>query len=155
MTQLLTPYNWLVLIFYGVGTLLSLGNWRAMGWAAAGAGIYVISVIYYRAGLPGPVVFAGVLDFLIIAALFRLALYRWELVLWIMFDAMLLLNLINSLGLTPTYEHTTALEVLNIVAGFIVIGGAGVLTREGHVDNWALGPWRTVLGRTRHVYRAG
>lgn len=152
---LLTPYNLIVLLFYGVGALLAHGNLRAQGWAAVGAWVYVTSVLYYRLDMPGPIVLAGVLDFLVIAALYRWALYRWELVLWVMFDAMLLLNLVHSLGMTPAYEHTTVLEVLNILAGFLVIGGAAVLRREGYVDNWALGAWRTVLGRVRHAYREG
>lgn len=150
----LTEYNFLVLLFWiGVGGFLALGDKRATRWLFVGASAYLVSVLYWRTGLPEPAVYSGVIDFLVIVALWRWALQRWEALLMAAFMLCLALNLIYALGMSPSYEHTVALEVINILAALFV-GGSSVVRKDGdYADNWLLTPWRTVFGRLRAVYR--
>lgn len=112
------------------------GNLRAWLWLAAGSGAYIVSAVYFRLGFPQPIVMAAVSDALVIAAIYAVGKYRWEMGLWRIFQFMFAVNIVafayfihpDVLPIEPSRlhnVHAAMLDIGNIAAlGWIWLNGA-------------------------------
>lgn len=147
----MTIYNLLVLIGYAAAAVLSLGYSRALWWLATGAFCYVAGVLYWNLGGVWPEVVVGVLDAAVCVFIYFRALYKWELVVFILFWLAVTIGLVHSIGMSAAYDHAVALEVINYML-ILWVGGVSAFERQGFMDGWAFNPWRSVFGFVRPVY---
>ncbi len=125
-----------MIVLCGVAALVSWRNWRATGWIAALAGSFLASSFYWRTGLPYGEFFAGICDATVCLLIYAFGKYRWELAVWRMFQAMLLVNILylaGNIGIFYRVDHVfyaSILEALNILI-LLTIGGVAVLQRIG------------------------
>lgn len=123
--------------------LAALRNWRAVGWVAALAVSFLASSFYWRAGMPYGEFFAGICDAAVCLVIYALGKYRWELAVWRMFQAMLLVNLLylaGNIGIFYRVDHVfyaIILEALNILI-LLTIGGVAAYQRFGGKEDGAL-----------------
>ena len=141
-----------------VAALYAAWRWsnpRAAVWLFAGAASYALSAVYWRVGGPHPETVAGVSDFAICIGIYFFGRYAWEMILWRIFQAMLLVNIIflgGNLGLFPVSitGYSVILEALNWSA-ILLLGGTSALQGVGSYDGIVERAWRPVRGALRFV----
>lgn len=128
-----------------VAMVLGAGQQRVWGWLFAGAMSYVVSVIYWRSGLPYGAAVAGLCDAAVCLSVYFLGRYQWEMWVWRIFQTAVAVNLFYlaqqygipaRLGLMWSLSHndySVMLEALNWIA-LLLLGGTGVLQMAGGLD---------------------
>jgi hypothetical protein len=147
----MTPIEGVMLTGYAVAALIAMGNLRAMLWLAVGAGTFIASSAYWRAGLPHPELLAGGLDASVCLAVYFFGRHRWEMWVWRLFQVMLLINIIKLAGSVEIFHNVdqTAYAILLEAMNWLVIiltGGTAGLQRIGYDNGGASDPWRGVRG---------
>ena len=158
---------------FSIGLILalafSIGNARAWAWLGAGAASYIVSTIYWRLGLPHAPFIGGLADAAICLAVYLWGRYRWEMIVWRLFQASVAVNvvyasilfvLIKVLHYPPDFPHASLLhnaysgmlEVINAIA-LLWIGGNGAMQIIGATNAHRDRPWRRVLGPVSALYR--
>ncbi len=129
-------YQLTLLFFASVAAAINWGNWRAIGWLAAGQLSIILSVAYWKSGLPYGEGVAGICDAVVAYLVLRLGIHKWE--DWVGYGFLLMLavniaylasNIFLPLSV-PHWLYASGLEVVNAII-IIFIGGIGVL---GWVD---------------------
>lgn len=128
-----------LLIGLCVALAVSVGDKRAWGWLLAGAASYTVSVLYWRSGLPYAPFVAGMCDALICLAVYFKAKYRWEMMVWRIFQASVLVNIIylgGTLSAWPSLSHNAYSIILELInwAALLWIGGNGAFQPVGESD---------------------
>jgi hypothetical protein len=125
-----------LLIGLCVALAVSVGNKRAWGWLLAGAASYTASVLYWRSGLPYAPFIAGMCDALICLAIYFWAKTRWEMMVWRLFQASVLVNIVylgGTLNAWPSPSHNAYSIILELInwAALLWIGGNGAYQPVG------------------------
>lgn len=119
------------MVFAGLLVLVgwrTRGNMRAWIWLAAGAGAYIVSAAYMRLGFPQPIVMAAVSDALVIAAIYAVGKYRWEMGLWRIFQFMFAVNIVAfAYSAYPEALPMDASRWHNVHAAMLDIGNIAAL----------------------------
>lgn len=142
----MTQVEGIMLIGYAVGALIAFGQIRAMVWLAVGAGTFLASSLYWRAGLPHPELFAGMLDASVCLAIYFAGRHRWEMWVWRFFQVMLLVNILHLAGTIGIFYNTgqipyaITLEVMNWLI-ILLIAGTCALQRIGYDYGGAYRSW--------------
>ena len=139
-----------------IGALIcALISWRSPRghlWIAVGALSYAIATIAWRSGMPMAEVVTALCDASVVATIYFLAKYRWELWigrLYLLSFGVSIFYLAGSLGLTSRLDHdlyAIALEGVNWLV-LLSIGGSAALQGLGVSHVVASGPW----GRVRDL----
>ena len=96
-------------------TSLLFRRGRSAAWVAVAAGTFVLSVVYYRMGLPAFWLMNGALDAGACILVYLFGRHVWELALWRLFQAMILVSIlyaVPAVGLSH-YAYVVALEIIN------------------------------------------
>lgn len=102
---------------------------RAQGWIALGSLSFAATYAYGAAGLPNHAAITAMVDTAQVLAIYFFGRYRWEMHLWRVWQASVLLSILHLAGLTGgTWIYAVCLEVLN-VAALAIIGGRHVAAR--------------------------
>jgi len=108
-----------------VALLLSTNLPRSWLWILAGAGSFGASTLYSRLGLPYPSAFSVACDSAVVLAIYHFAKEKYELVLWRVFQAMILVNILYLAGwIGPHWAYIIALEIMNWAALLFITGTA-------------------------------
>lgn len=122
-----------------VALAVSLGDRRAWGWLLAAAASYVVSVVYWRSGLPYGAFIAGMCDALVCLAVYLRGKHKWEMGVWRLFQFSVLVNIVylgGELHAWPSLGHNAysiMLEAINWAA-LLWIGGNGAFQPVGESD---------------------
>jgi len=106
---------------------------RGLAWVLVAAGAYLVTSTYWRAGGPEPALFSGVVDGAACLAIYLWGRYRWELLIWRMFQFMILVNIARLAGIhgfipaAPAYLYSTAFEITNVLIALVSGGIATVI----------------------------
>lgn len=112
-----------------VATVISLNVPRAWIWILSGAASFAASTAYSRYGMPYPSAFGIACDSFVVLAIFHFSKLNYELVLWRIFQSMILINILYLAGLIgPKWAYVVALEVMNWAA-LLVISGTAISKR--------------------------
>ncbi len=137
-----------------VAALAAWGNWRAIAWLAALQVSIAVSVAYWKTGLPYGELIAGLCDAAVCLAIYFFGRFNWELFVWRLAQAMVLVNLVFLSGnvgiftLTPHDIYASILEAINWIA-IAFIGGMAITNRLG-LDNGSSGlAWPRIRGLVR------
>lgn len=136
---------------------LAKADRRAVGWLAAAQASFWLSVLYWDLQLPHGEVFGFATNFVVCAALYRFAKFRWELWVFALFMLMMITDILFLSGqVIPAiqvhkYVFSWTLFILNL-AMVMTIGAVFSFKDVGRELGHAFQPWRTVFGRVRHVY---
>jgi hypothetical protein len=155
----MTPIDVVFLGLVSGLALVSIGVPRALFWLAVITVSYFVSGFYWRTGMVGGELVAGLCDAAVVALLVLLAAYRWEMWVALVFLVSLLVNitfLTSNLvggGLIPHEAYAITLEALNAIALF-TIGGVAAFQRKGRTSGSAFRPWLSVFGFARPVGRS-
>lgn len=147
----MTTIESVMLIGYGLGIVVALGQVRAMLWLAVAALVFLASSFYWRAGLPHPELLAGGLDAAVCLAIYFTGRRRWEMWVWRLFQVMLLINILRLAGGLQVFyrvdhnAYAATLEAMNWLV-IIVAGGTAGLKRIGYDHVGATDPWRGLRG---------
>ncbi len=104
---------------------------RSFLWICAGAASFVASTAWARYGLPLPPLFTGLCDAVVCLLIYGLARQRWELHLYRIFQASVLVSMVflilQSWGpaVASRYMYVIILELLNWAALALILG-AGI-----------------------------
>ena len=138
-----------------IGALIcALISWRSPRghlWIAVGALSYAIATIAWRSGMPMAEVVTALCDASVVATIYFLAKYRWELWigrLYLLSFGVSIFYLAGSLGLTSRLDHdlyAISLEIANWLA-LLGIGGSAALQGLGASHAVVIGPWGRVRG---------
>lgn len=131
-------------LFCGVigAAAVSWGNYRAWLWLGFGTADYILTSVYYAAGLPQHAFFTAMVDASVCGAIYlvckRFGGHRWELPLFTAFQFSVLVSFTRLAGLANSYSYAVLLEAANWAA-IICIFGAGTagladayMDRTGH-----------------------
>lgn len=116
-----------------IGALVAgVSAWRvpnAVLWILCGAMSFIVSYLWYQAGLPNSVAFGAFTNAVIIMMLYAFARQQWELRIWNCFHLMLVLDILKLTGVIRSQEvFAVSLEVCNWLA-LSVIFWTGILDR--------------------------
>lgn len=134
-----------------IAALIAWGNWRAIAWLAVLQVSIAVSVAYWKSGLPYGELVAGLCDALVCLGIYFFGRFRWEMWIWRLAQAMVLVNIVYLLGnvgiftLTPHDVYSTILEIINWIA-IASIGGSAILNRLGPDVGSTARPWPGVRG---------
>lgn len=96
---------------------------RAQGWVVLGAASFAATYAYGAAGLPYHAAITAMVDTGQCLAIYFFGRFRWEMHLWRVWQASVLLSILHLAGLTGgTWIYAVCLEALN-VAALAIIGG--------------------------------
>ena len=128
-------YQFALIIGAGITGLVSLGDRRALAWLATGAADFVATAMYfhYHPTSEFHPFIAAMADAFVCILIDIYGWHRWEMKLWRIFQASVLVNLLRLSGIVP--DHTfqaIALEALNWAA-LVVIGGPRIMR---HADGF-------------------
>lgn len=130
----------------GVAALFSWKSPRAIGWIVALLASHTVSVLYWRSGGPYAELVAGLCDAAVCLLIYAFAKYSWEMVVWRMFQTMLLVNIIylaGGLGIFYRVDHivySSILEALNVLI-LLTIGGVAWRQPAGDSDGRSIPAW--------------
>lgn len=118
---------------------VSVGNLRAWKWLLAAAASYVVSVVYWRSGLPYAAFIGGMCDAAICLTVYFLAKFRWEMWVWRLFQFSVLVNIVylgGELQAWPSLSHNAYSIILEAInwAALLWIGGNGAIQAIGATD---------------------
>lgn len=117
-----------------IALLLSTNLPRSWLWILAGAGSFAASTLYARFGLPYPSAFSVTCDSAVVLAIYHCAKEKYELVLWRVFQAMILINILYLAGwIGPHWAYIIALELMNWAA-LLFITGTAIAERIAHSE---------------------
>lgn len=120
---------------------------RAALWIFAGGVSFILSTAYARHGLPYPPFATMMCDAGVCLAIYFLADRQWEIWLFRIFQASVLVSLCYLTGLIgPHYWYITILEVLNWLA-LVLIAGTAILQFKGVEGN----AWGSHRNRDRDI----
>lgn len=109
---------------------------RAAMWILAGAMSFIASTAWARYGMPYPPVFTGLCDAAICLGIYFFGKSAWEMRLWRLFQASVLVSLLYFVGVIgPHWAYIVALEAINWLALLLIIG-FGVVERYGNAARW-------------------
>lgn len=116
----------IALLIGAIVTLLMSRNLpRSWLWILCGTGSFAVSTAYARYNLPHPEAFAVACDAAVVLAIYHFAKENYELLLWRIFQTMILINILFFVGLIgPRWAYIIVLEVLNWAALFLILGTA-------------------------------
>jgi len=114
---------------------------RAVVWICAAAASFAVSALYEGAGLPYAAAFTLCCDAAVCYAVYSWASEEWELWLFNLFRASVLISIMHLLGLVGGhYVYVAALDVVNWLV-LIVISGTAILDMAGHHGNNTRSRW--------------
>lgn len=137
-----------------LAALLSWGSWRSIGWLVAIMVDQMLTVAYWKSGLPYAELIAGSADAAVCLGIYFFGRWRWEMWIWRLMQAQVLVNVIflaSNLYVVPRIDQDTyasILEALNWIA-ILSIGGIAVLQRIGYDLGRARLPWAGFRGLVR------
>lgn len=114
------------------------GAWR---WILFGAVSIFASRLYWAAGYAHPAFVAAMCDALVCIAIDRWAREEWELKLYRVFQAQVLVNLIFHVGFGTQYVYALSLEALNWTA-LGIIGGTSAMDWVRRHGSFSGSRWR-------------
>lgn len=125
---------------------------RALSWLGAGAMIYIVSVAYWRTGMPYAPFIAGLCDAAVCLLIYLFGRLKWETALWGLFWVSSAVNMYYTgveMGIFPSLSHnaySVILETINWIA-LAWIGGNGALQMLGVTNDEVpiRGPWRRLV----------
>lgn len=145
------PYVAALAIGAVVVALMLRHDRRAVAWVVAGAVAFAVTYIYAVAGGWRPPVIKTLVDAGLCLGVYIFGCYRWEMLLWRVYQASILISIMHLFGAVP--DHTSyiiGLEACNWAALFVI--GTGGLSRTivDVVDPWRpVPPLRRALGALR------
>jgi hypothetical protein len=159
-------YQVALAVFAAVVVVVTWNLPRSVFWISLGALSFIASTAWARYDFPMEPFFTAVCDAAVCLAIFFLAQLKWELMLFRLFQASVLISL-TYYGLTvfwPSvashYVYVTLLEIINWLA-LLLIFGTGIIQSAGVHGDAAISGWdrsvrwaeRTLLApRTSHPF---
>lgn len=140
-----------------VSALFARENKRGLLWLALLLFSYILSSTFWRSGWSEAEIVAGVCDAFICFSIFLLGREIWELWLWRIFQASLLVNImylasnVFDMGFISHEAYSITLEALNWLA-ILFVGTISAMMSKGLTNGRAFLPWISVFGFVRPVY---
>lgn len=114
-------------------------NWRGMLWIGIGVLNFIITAYYEHLGYQQHPVFTAFADGVVCLSIFMIGKYKWELLLYLVYQGSVLVSILQFLGLTAGhYSYIVALEFCNYLA-LAVIGmwSSALMVGDGTSAPWS------------------
>lgn len=144
----MSAYQIAILGLYSIAAMVCLNDRRMLSWISIGAGVFLATSAYSRAGGWNPAFMSALADGAVCLLIYAFGRYKWEMTLWRLFQTFLLVHIVFLAGIhglsftVPEPAYHSALEVINILV-VLTIGGTGLLQRIGY-DGIPFTAWHPV-----------
>ena len=139
---------WVALLSFGAAAAAAIcHNRRALAWIACGALGFALTALWEQAELPYHAGICALVDAAQCWLIYHFGRYKWELALYRVWQASILLGIMRFFGLiTSQYWFVTSLELCNWAALAVIVAPKYTASLSDVAPDW---PWAH-----RHLHRA-